>query len=76
YTKILEDTRLRMTTFKFLGLPREMRNQIYSELLTLRHHSGGRRGMSCYPVILRANKQILEEATKVLYGENTPDVEF
>lgn len=76
YIKILEDTRLRMTTFKFLGLPREMRNQIYSELLTLRHHSGGRRGMSCYPVILRANKQILEEATKVLYGENTPDVEF
>ena len=76
YINILEETRLRFTTFQFLELPPELRNHIYLELLTLRNRTGHRRGMYCFPDILRTTKQIWKEAESIMYGENTPEVAF
>lgn len=64
---------------RFLGLPREIRNLIYRELLLNTHplivHM--RRvyrfdaSTTPWPAILCVNKQIHDEAAAVLYGENT-----
>ncbi|KAJ4360311.1 uncharacterized protein N0V89_000872 [Didymosphaeria variabile] len=64
---------------RFLGLPREVRNLIYRELLLnthplivhLRRVHRFEASTRPYPAILRTNKQIHDEAAAVLYGENT-----
>ncbi|KAK3717931.1 hypothetical protein LTR37_005357 [Vermiconidia calcicola] len=62
-----------VVSFRFLDLAPELRNNIYRELLTLRSvrgHSERR----CWTGILRASKQICEEAHGILYGENDFDI--
>ena len=55
-------------TFRFMDLFPELRNAVYRELLTL-HSEGGK--WFCYPEILVASRQINQEATSLLYLENT-----
>ena len=61
-------------TSGFLALPGEMRNEIYRMLLTTRYNflldESSRDPQSLHPVILRVNRQINEEATNVLHGDN------
>lgn len=57
------DARLR---FRFLGLYPELRNRIYTELLQIKTEE--ERG--CWPNILATCKQIHNEASGVLYGDN------
>lgn len=58
----------------FTGLPRELRDKVYRELLIpnfahiFRRHR--QRKFEMYPQILRVNKQIHKEAAHVLYEEN------
>ncbi len=55
----------------FLSLPRELRDQIYHELLLEDLvWDGPRDRYDLQPAILRANKQISEEGSRVLYEEN------
>ncbi|KAF2442763.1 hypothetical protein P171DRAFT_433176 [Karstenula rhodostoma CBS 690.94] len=64
---------------RFLGLPREIRNLIYRELLLNTHplivHMRRVHRFEAstipYTAILRANKQVHDEAAAILYGENT-----
>jgi hypothetical protein len=68
----------KMSPFPFLRLPREIRDCIYRHLLSSRltfTHAAYKYGDYRWPVrfapaILRANKQISEEASRVLYTEN------
>ncbi|KAK5124508.1 hypothetical protein LTR85_001725 [Meristemomyces frigidus] len=55
------------TSFRFEDLPPELRNLVYSELLTLRNKSG--RGF-CFPEVLRASKKTCAEASAILYEDN------
>jgi hypothetical protein len=55
-------------TFDFLGLPPELRNRIYRELLVLRD------SFTCQPQIVRVCKQINGEASSILYGDNLIEV--
>ncbi|KAF2474039.1 uncharacterized protein BDR25DRAFT_340666 [Lindgomyces ingoldianus] len=68
--------------FRFQGLPGEIKNQIYRELLLtniplqlIQSHPVWPDlhdpGYKLHPTILRANRQIHQEAASVLYGENT-----
>lgn len=50
--------------FRFFDLPPELRTQVYNELLVLQD------SFTCYPQILRTCKEVSQEASKVLYGEN------
>lgn len=57
---------------RILDLPRELRDQIYRELLLAdkaRNNETDKYALE--PAILRANKQIHEECSQVLYKENT-----
>lgn len=55
--------------FKFLDLPGELRNKIYTELLTLQERGPYNR-VSCWPEILATSKQINSEANEILYADN------
>jgi hypothetical protein len=66
-----------MLPFPFLKLPQEIRDCIYRHLLSTRPaitHDDGSRDYSWpikfNPAILRANKKVYEEASRVLYIEN------
>ncbi|KAK4628715.1 hypothetical protein CLAFUW4_08430 [Fulvia fulva] len=54
----------RDVTFRFLSLPAEMRTWIYKDLLILQD------AFTCHPQILRVCKQINQEASNILYGDN------
>ncbi|KAK3707020.1 hypothetical protein LTR37_012352 [Vermiconidia calcicola] len=54
--------------FRFLDLPPEYRTEVYRYLLTFVD------SWTCYPQILATCKQIQQEATKVLYGNNLIEV--
>lgn len=57
----------------FLALPGEIRNEIYRMLLTTRYTFPNdflKTPLSLHPAILRVNRQINEEATNVLHGDN------
>ncbi|OAG03908.1 uncharacterized protein CC84DRAFT_1166063 [Paraphaeosphaeria sporulosa] len=64
---------------RFLGLPREIRDLIYRELLLnthpmivhLRRVHRFEASAKPHPAILGTNKQIHDEAASILYGENT-----
>lgn len=56
--------------FRFLDLPPEMRNLVYSHLLTVRLHCSCCQDWFCYPEILRTCRQINHEAKDILYAEN------
>ena len=59
------------TRFSFLSLPRELRDQVYRELLIPKRvciEPPVSYGLE--PVVLRVNKQIYEEGSTVLHGEN------
>ena len=64
--------------FRFLDLPPEMRNLVYRELLTLRlpdmvsEHAT--KHDYCWPLILASCSQARDEATEILYGENTCNI--
>ncbi|KAK3707029.1 hypothetical protein LTR37_012361 [Vermiconidia calcicola] len=62
-----------VASFRFLGLAPELRNIIYRELLTLRSVRG-HSGRKCWTSILRASKQIYEEAHGILFGDNDFEV--
>lgn len=54
-------------------LPRELRDQIYRELLVPEKNRNSRRSLpsyTLYPEILHVNKQTHQEASEILYGEN------
>lgn len=56
-----------------LALPGEIRNKIYRMLLTTRYNfpiDFSRTPLSLYPAILRVNRQINQEATNILHGDN------
>ena len=56
-----------------LAIPGEIRNEIYRMLLTTRYNfprDVSRSSLSLYPSILRVNRQINQEATNVLHGDN------
>ena len=55
-------------TFDFLGLPPELRNRIYRELLVLRD------SFTCQAQALRTCKQINSEASSILYGDNLVEI--
>jgi hypothetical protein len=66
---------------RFLELPLELRNEIYRKLKSKEPKYNPFKGLQItsaayafHPTILRANKQILTEATRVFYGENLWDV--
>lgn len=79
YDPVLNDQEFSQTSFPFLRLPREIRDQIYRELLLnpyplivhLRRAYTFEAGTRPYPAILQTSKQIHDEAAAVLYGENT-----
>lgn len=80
YLRTLEQADM-SPTFKFLGLPLEMRNGVYRELLTLKDYRCRCKHCSklrspCYTAILRTSKEVYNEAKHVLYGENTIDCTF
>ncbi|KJX93545.1 hypothetical protein TI39_contig4296g00012 [Zymoseptoria brevis] len=54
--------------FRFMELSPELRTRVYEELLILRD------SFTCFPQILAASRQIKEEATNILYGDNLIDV--
>jgi len=58
-------------SFRFLDLPAEMRNLIYTMLLTFgRCPQCPRIHKVCHTGILQANKQVYKEARNILYDEN------
>lgn len=57
------------STFRFLDLPPELRNQVYKELLQIQPSSGNRK-RSCFPQILATSRQIHEEVYNILYKDN------
>lgn len=66
---------------RFLELPLELRNEIYRKLKSKEPKYNPFEGLKItsaayafHPNILRVNKQIFTEATRVFYGENTWDV--
>lgn len=59
--------------FRFLDMIPEVRNAIYSELLTLRKKHG-QGTSSCWPQILSVSKQTYNEGRGILYGDNTFEV--
>jgi len=74
YLPVLEQAD-RARSFRFMDLPLEMREIIYTDLLTVpgevcMHHK------FCFPQILRTCKQVRDEATKVLYSVNIIDCTF
>ncbi|KXT13051.1 hypothetical protein AC579_3460 [Pseudocercospora musae] len=56
--------------FPFLGLPSEMRNDVYKILLT--HDKAA--GFRAQPAILRANRQIHDEASGFIYSESVATI--
>lgn len=70
YTKLLRaadhDSR-----FRFLDLPAELKNQVYTELLTIPYG-----GQTCSPQILATSRQISDDATGILYAENVLECGF
>lgn len=58
--------------FRILSLPRELRDQIYRELLLAdKVHAKEAFKYALEPAILRVNKQLYKECTRILYEENT-----
>ena len=60
--------------FRFMDLPRELRNIVYRELLFPRmvrgnRPEGGKRFYAIHPTILRVSKQTYRESSRVLYEE-------
>lgn len=54
--------------FRFLGLPLELRNQVYWHLLTLTKEDTSERQV-CSPEILYTSRQVHDEASGILYAE-------
>lgn len=54
----------RTPTFDFFGLPPELRNEIYRNLLVMNNP------LTCYPQILCVSKAVYSEAVNILYGDN------
>lgn len=79
YGPVPTDHDFTQDSFSFLRLPREIRDQIYRELLLntfplivhLRRAYTFEAGTRPYPAILQTNRQVHDEAAAVLYGENT-----
>ncbi|KAK5114223.1 hypothetical protein LTR85_010288 [Meristemomyces frigidus] len=69
YIPVLEKADKAPKPFRFLDLPPEMRNMVYTELLTLPDCTCPKHCI-CFPQILRTSRQIYDEAVPVLYGEN------
>lgn len=69
----------RARSFRFLDLPPEMRNLIYYELLILRPRTGWSQSETkkiCHPQILATCHEIQEDATGILYEDNTVACDF
>jgi len=62
-----------MSTFTFLNLPGEIRNQIYHQLLIVLALSTRRLlgDPPLYPAVLTVSRQVYQEAKQILYGCNT-----
>lgn len=61
--------------FRFLDLARELRDMIYTELLSIPIASGSiMEKTGCYPAILRTSKQMEAEGREILYGDNTREI--
>ena len=60
------------THFPFLGLPGELRNQIYEYLLI----STKENKVAAHPQILGVCKQTYEEGRDILYGDNVVNIEY
>lgn len=58
-----------ITPFRFLDLPRELRDEVYLELLICR--SNYKNKPLAHSAILRANRQIYGEAHQIIYKENS-----
>lgn len=70
YISVLEEAD-KSPSFRFLDLTPEMRNRIYTELLTfLRCTSCPAIHEVCDTTILRTNKQVYKEARDILYADN------
>lgn len=66
----LKKARRRDRTFRFLDLPAEMRNIVYTELLTFRPKAE----RICWPAILTTCRQVRDEAQDLIYAVNTFDL--
>lgn len=75
YVRTLTEADLRLSTFRFMDLPAEMRSLVYIQLLTF-PVGGCHKHRSCFPQILRTSRQVHEEAEEMLYAENTIDCDF
>ncbi|KAK4543430.1 hypothetical protein LTR36_005573 [Oleoguttula mirabilis] len=75
YIRVLEKADKALRPFRFQDLPPEMRNLVYTELLTLPECTCPKH-CYCFAQILRTNRQIHDEAVSVLYGENEIEVSF
>lgn len=60
--------------FRFLDLPPELRNMVYRELLSIKEPSAAGSSPTCHPQILRASKEVNEEASGILYGDNVIEI--
>ncbi|KAI9795418.1 MAG: hypothetical protein M1835_005839 [Candelina submexicana] len=57
--------------FPFLGFPRELRDQVYAELLRPREYAITAFQKTFPTSSILSNRQIHDEATRVFYGQNT-----
>lgn len=65
----------RIYTFRFLDLPPEMQNLVYSKLLIMLP-AHDRKRKHCFPQILSTCREVSNDATGILYSENDIDCKF
>ena len=73
YVKALKDFDMEYAAahpFRFMDLSPELRTRVYRELLTFDN------SWTCHPEILAVSKQLNEEATNILYGDNLFEVKI
>lgn len=61
-------------SFRFLGLPPELRDMVYREVLTIQSPSAPGSSPKCHPQILRTSKAVNQEASGILYGFNVIEI--
>lgn len=73
YIKLLDAADRAPPAFRFMDLPPESRNMVYSQLLTFSTKKNDRSHLArhCYPKILRTCRSINHEASDLPYANNT-----
>ena len=64
----------RKATFRFFGLPVELRYLVYEDLLTFRPIKWHSESKTCHPAILATCKQVHEEANGFLNDEREAEI--